>query len=873
MAGMAEKTQIEIEILLPGVPDQTDKCVQRLCDLIESHKSVDLVHVEKQNGQPGGQPGQRLCMHFDPSAISVGELRKFALQAGAKLGEQYGHLLFQTSAMHARKSGSLSLKLARIDGILDVGVSPDGIVRIEFDRHRTDGNEVQSRIRAAGINIERILSDLPIDGEEPRRPARTQHDQHPEHPREQDAHAGDHRHHHHAHHDHDHGGIFGERSDLVFAIASGGLLIAGWLISAVTSLPAWTSLVLYLGAYFFGGYYAVRESIPKLAMRRLEIDFLMVVAAIGSAALGGWAEGALLLFLFSLGHALEHYAMGRARHAIEALSGLAPPTANVRRDGALVEVAVDDLVPGDVVLVKPNERIAADGFVLDGQSSVDQSPITGESVPVDKFPVADRHLAEQPKSHIAPEHQVFAGTINQSGALDIQVTQLANDSTLARVVKMVSEAETQISPTQRFTDTFERFFVPAVLAFVALLLFAFLVIDEPFTASFYRAMAVLIAASPCALAISTPSAVLSGVARAARGGVLIKGGGPLENLGMVTAIAFDKTGTLTEGKPRMTDVIQLEGVSDQELLINVVAVESLSDHPLATAVVRDGSSRLGDAPIPRAQNSQSITGRGIQATVDGEKVVVGKIDLFGEINGSQPDAALRAVVTELELQGRTTMVVRRGDRYLGVIGVMDTPRKSVPAMLSQLRTLGINRMIMISGDNQNVSTAIANEVGIDEAWGDLMPDDKVTAIRKLRAEGTVAMVGDGVNDAPAMANATIGVAMGAAGSAVALETADVALMADDLNRLSFAIGLGRQTSRIIRQNLWISLGMVAVLVPATLLGLQLGFAVIFHEGSTIAVVFNALRLLAYDVFPSRSSNGDSQGIAHDGSPDGEATEI
>ena len=635
-------------------------------------------------------------------------------------------------------------------------------------------------------------------------------------------------------------------SELLFAVVCGALLAAGFLISVATDVPAWLPLGLYVAAYGFGGYYPLRAAVEALRLVRFEIDALMLVAAVGAAALGAWAEGALLLFLFSMGHALEHYAMGRARRAIAALAELAPPTAELRRGGELHEVPVEELVVGDTIIVRPNVRIPADGFVLLGTSSVDQAPVTGESVPVDKRAVDDATRAALRPEGLVAEHRVYAGTINGSGALEVQVIRLAADSTLARVVRMVSEAEAQKSPTQRFTDRFERIFVPVVLMVVAILLFAWVVIDEPFGASFYRAMAVLVAASPCALAISTPSAVLSGVARAARGGVLVKGGGPLENLGTIGAIAFDKTGTLTEGKPRVTDVVPAPGVQERELLTVAVAVEALSDHPLAAAVVRDGRARLADdVVLPNVEALRSITGRGLAARIGAELVFVGKAALFTEVAGPKLPAAVRAAVTDLEERGRTTMVVRRGDRYLGLLGLMDTPRASAVAVIARLRALGISRMIMISGDNRRVAVAVAAQVGLDEAWGDLMPEDKVAAIKRLRTEQAVAMVGDGVNDAPAMANATVGIAMGAAGSDVALETADVALMGDDLARLPFVIGLSRSTSRIIRQNLWISLGMVAVLVPATLLGLQLGVAVVFHEGSTLLVVANALRLLAY----------------------------
>jgi Cd2+/Zn2+-exporting ATPase len=441
------------------------------------------------------------------------------------------------------------------------------------------------------------------------------------------------------------------------------------------------------------------------------------------------------------------------------------------------------------------------------------------------------------------ESRVFAGTINGGGAIEIEVTRRSNESALAKVVKMVSEAETQKSPTQRFTDRFERIFVPAVLILSVLLLFAWVVVDEPFRDSFYRAMAVLVAASPCALAIATPSAVLSGVARA-RGGVLVKGGAPLENLGSLKAIAFDKTGTLTEGRPRITDVVPVDGADEGELLALAVAVEALSDHPLAQAIVKDGRERLDGRALPTAGDLKSLTGRGVTASVDGETVWIGKAEMFGR----------KVFRRWAGGAGRNRAPARerahddggpQGDRDLGAIGLMDTPREAAKTALRRLHEMGVSRMIMISGDHQKVAEAIANDVGIDEAWGDLMPEDKVAAIKKLAGEDKVAMVGDGVNDAPAMASATVGIAMGAAGSDVALETADVALMADDLAHLPFAVGLSRHTRRIIRQNVFVSLGVVAFLVPATILGLGIGPAVAVHEGSTLLVVVNALRLLGY----------------------------
>ena len=744
----------------------------------------------------GSQPA-KLCVHYDPEVLSLVRIEEIAKGAGALLTQRFGHVLWEVDDLRdERRARTVTDYLQRAPGVMEAVAAVAGPVRIEFDRTLTSEQSLRHTLAGLGVNVRPPQAAPHRPGEEV------------------------------GAHEHEHGGLLGENSELIFAIACGVLLAAGFVISRATTAPAWVPLAFYFVAYGLGGFYPMREAIDTLRLGRFEIDVLMLVAAAGAAALGEWAEGALLLFLFSIGHSLEHAAMGRARRAIAALAQLTPPTAEVRREGGVTEVRVIDVKIGDTIIVRPNTRIPADGFVTLGTSSVDQAPVTGESVPVDKQPVSDIERAGLRPSGLPTESRVYAGTINGSGALEIQVTKLAADSTLARLVRMVGEAETQKSPTQHFTDRFERIFVPVVLVVVFLLLFAWVVIEEPFSASFYRAMAVLVASSPCALAISTPSAVLSGIARAARGGVLIKGGGPLESLGTLGAIAFDKTGTLTEGKPRVTDVVPASGVTEQNLLTIAVAVEELSDHPLAAAVVRDGRARLGPStPIPSAQDLRSITGRGLSAKINGASVLVGKAALFADVEGPPPEAAVQATVKDLEARGRTTMIVRRDEQYLGVLGLMDTPRSSAAAVIARLRDLGITRMVMISGDNGRVAKAVAAQVGLDDAWGDLMPEDKVVTIKRLRADQEVAMVGDGVNDAPAMASATVGIAMGAAGSDVALETADIALMGDELARLPFVIGLSRTTSRIIKQNLWISLGMVAVLVPATLLGLQLGAAV------------------------------------------------
>lgn len=637
----------------------------------------------------------------------------------------------------------------------------------------------------------------------------------------------------------------GVKKELALSIACGIMLTAGFILSFSEHVSVYIVYALYTGAYICGGYYTTVQAMQGLWRWHFEIDFLMLVAAFGAAALGQLAEGALLLFLFSLGHSLEHYAMARAKKSIEGLSGLAPKTALVKRGEMLEELPIDALQVGDIIVVKPNSKIAADGVVIMGHSSVNEAPITGESMPVDKSPLAVTVVIEKGGEKIPAHHKVFAGSINGSGNLEVYVTRIAADSTISRLVKLVKEAQAQKSPTQYFTDRIEKYYVPAVLVLITALLFAFLVIDESFSTSFYRAMAVLVGASPCALAISTPSAVLSGVARAAWGGVLIKGGKPLEELGAVTAIAFDKTGTLTEGKPRLTGVYPFNGYKEEELLEIMIAVEQLSDHPLAAAIVRDGIDRLKKEVSP-ATNVEAIEGRGVRAVYKSKAVWIGNKELFTENDYSIPET-IAAKVIELESIGNTTMLVQHNQKFAGVITLMDTARTEVKAVLQQLREAGIRKMVMLTGDNQKVAESIAKDIGITEALGNLLPEQKLAVIERLKqSEKKIAMVGDGVNDAPAMAKSTVGIAMGAAGSDVALETADVALMADKLSNLPFAIGLSRKARRIIQQNVLISLGMVALLIPLTIFGIiKMGPAVIGHEGSTIVVVFNALRLLVY----------------------------
>ena len=583
--------------------------------------------------------------------------------------------------------------------------------------------------------------------------------------------------------------------ELTLAIGSGAFLAAGFFGELLLALPEAAVLGLYAVAYVTGGYDAAKNAFKTLVRLRFDIDVLMVVAALGATVLGEYAEGALLLFLFSLGHALEHQAMDRARKAIRALGELTPKTARIADEQGEREIPVDQLQIEQTVVVRAGERLPVDGIVIDGASAVDQSPVTKPS----------------------------------------------SDTTLARVIDMVEEAESQQSPSRRFTERFTRIFVPSVLVVVVLVitlppLFGVLAWAE----AFLRGMTVLVAASPCALAISTPAAVLSAVARAARGGVLLKGGMHLENLGTLRSIAFDKTGTITTGTFEVTDIVGAEGVAEDELLSTVAAVEGGSSHPLAEAVTREAERR--GVSGAGATEVTSEGGRGISGTVDSTLVRVGNRRLFSDL-GLSPE--IDATLERREAQGKSCMIARREESFLGVVALRDRPRENAAPSLAALRALGIERTILITGDNERVAKAVSAEVGMDDYRAGLLPEQKVEAIKELKARyGAVAMVGDGVNDAPAMASSTVGIAMGAGGTDVALETADVALMGDDLSRLSFAVRLSRRARLTIVQNLAISLGVIGVLVVAALTGMvSIAPVIIVHEGSTLVVVANALRLL------------------------------
>lgn len=624
------------------------------------------------------------------------------------------------------------------------------------------------------------------------------------------------------------------------------LTFAGMITGLVAERAGadFVSAAAYVVAYIAGGWAGTLGAARALRHGHVDIDLLMILAALGAAFIAAPFEGAMLLFLFSLSNVLQTIAIGRSRRAIEALMELRPETARIRRGPDWVDTPVEEAVVGDVFLVTPGDRLPLDGEVVAGSGEVDEASLTGESVPVDK----------------TPGDAVYGGTINGSGALEVRVTRLADESAIARLIRMVEEAQGQKAGTQRIIDRYEEPYALGVIAFTVLaVVVPTLLFGTEFRPTFYRAMTLMVAASPCALVISTPAAVLSAIAAAARSGVLFKGGVYVEAIGTARAVAFDKTGTLTVGRSRLTDIVPVaHGLDERTLLLLAAGAQTHSEHHLGEATLR-AAADAGLEPPP-VERFEARPGRGVVATVGGRRVLIGNARLFAvdsangtpEGGGQSSDwHSAEALAGALRERGRTAVFVAEGDGagppgVLGVMAFADEVRPASAGVVKELRRLGIEHIAMITGDNRAVARAVAGSIGLSDSHAEVLPERKVELVRELRERfGSVVYVGDGVNDAPALAAATVGVAMGGAGTDVALETADVVLMGDDLTRLPFALELGRRTRRVLIANLSFAVGIIAVMIGFILtVGLPLPLAVVGHEGSTVLVSLNGLRLLA-----------------------------
>ncbi|MDQ7039967.1 MAG: heavy metal translocating P-type ATPase [Rhodothermus sp.] len=743
---------------------------------------------------------ERLILTYDRTKLSAVEAERMARQLAAAFEERPAHCTLYVQQQGGRSCEACALSLERrlqaLPGVRKAHVSfRGGVLHILYDAAQTSPEELARVVERLGV---RTL---------PSKPEVTWQVW-----------------------------FKGTRREALFVALTLVGLITGWLAGRLGA-PI-VAAVAYAVAYVFGGWDGLRNGIDALRHRTVDVDLLMVLAALGALAIGAPAEGATLLFLFSLSNLLQHYAIGRSRRAIQALMQLRPDRARVLRDGQEIELPVEEVQVGEIFVLRPGDRVPLDGIIVRGESALDESSITGESMPVDK----------------GPGQEVFAGTINTTGSLEVRVTRPASASTLARMIELVERAQSEKAVTQRLIDRLEQPYALGVLAMTALaIVIPTVLLGEPFAQAFYRAMTLMVAASPCAVVISTPAAVLSAIAAGARRGVLFKGGVYVEALARVQAIAFDKTGTLTEGRTRLVQigVRKGTGLSEEVLLQLAAAVQQRSEHHLARATIE--AARARGLPIPEASSFQAVVGKGVRAVVGGTTVHVGNLRYFEatrwrEARGFNEG---QTAVEMLAQQGQTAVLVaqeRDGQReVLGWLAFADRLRPGADAVIRQLRRLGIKHVVLLTGDNQYVAEAIGRKAGVDAVQAELLPAQKVAHVKGLVDRyGAAAMVGDGVNDAPALAAATVGIAMGGAGTDVALETADVVLMRDDLRQLPYVLALSRATRRTLLMNFTIAFGIMGLMIGAILLGgLSLPLAVVGHEGSTVLVSLNGLRLLGF----------------------------
>ncbi|WP_040285593.1 heavy metal translocating P-type ATPase [Sporosarcina koreensis] len=618
---------------------------------------------------------------------------------------------------------------------------------------------------------------------------------------------------------------FFKRRENIVSLISLVLLVAGLFVSNQYGETNLTAILLFAAAIVVGGTSMFIDGLKNLVRLDFDMNTLMTIAIIGAAIIGEWREAAVVVLLFAISEALESYSMNKARQSISSLVDIAPPSAEVLRDGRTIELPTEEIRIGDVLIVKPGQKIAMDGTVSSGRSTVNQAAITGESIPVVK----------------KLNDTVFAGTLNEEGALEVTVTKLVEDTTIAKIVHLVEDAQAEKAPSQQFIDKFAKYYTPAIIAIAALTAVLPPLFGADWHTWIYQGLAVLVVGCPCALVVSTPVAIVTAIGNAARQGVLIKGGVHLEEMGHIRTVAFDKTGTLTKGYPEVTDIITADEFNEQDVLRSVAAVERLSQHPLARALVNAADAR-GSEEV-KSEQFQSVTGKGAMADVEGRQVAVGSIRWVEELTELPATAASEA--KRLQQEGKSVMGTVIDGAFAALFAVADPIRPESRPVLERLKAIGIESTVMLTGDDPNTAASIAKELGMDDVRAGLMPEDKLTAIRSLsRGKQRVAMVGDGVNDAPALAAASVGIAMGGAGTDAALETADIALMADDLEQLPYTVQLSRKTLRTIKENIMFAVGLkIAALLLVIPGWLTLWIAIFADMGATLLVVLNSLRLM------------------------------
>jgi Zn2+/Cd2+-exporting ATPase len=604
----------------------------------------------------------------------------------------------------------------------------------------------------------------------------------------------------------------------------------GWLSGQLNGEESMTTVMAYGASIIIGGYRLFKTGLQNLIRLQFDMRTLMTIAVIGAALIGEWGEGATVVILFAISEALETYSMDKARQSIRSLMDIAPKEALIRRGNHELMIEVEDIRIGDIMIVKPGQKIAMDGTVVKGLSSVNQAAITGESVPVAR----------------TVDDEVFAGTLNEEGLLEIKVTKHVDDTTIAKIIHLVEEAQAERAPSQAFVDRFAKYYTPIIMLIaLGVAVLPPLLFDADWSKWIYQGLAVLVVGCPCALVISTPVSIVTAIGNAARNGVLIKGGIHLEEMGALKAIAFDKTGTLTKGVPVVTDYLPQSKTDSTELLTIIAALENGSQHPLASAIMKKAEQEQLSYQGISIEEFSSITGKGIKGNVNGETYYIGSPNLFEELLPGGISAILKGTISELQNQGKTVMVVGTSTEILALLAVADELRGNSKEVIQKLHSLGVQKTIMLTGDNKGTANAIGKQVGVSEIQAELLPQDKLAFIKGLRTKyDRVAMVGDGVNDAPALAASTVGIAMGGAGTDTALETADIALMADDLGKLPFTLKLSRSALTIIKQNITFSLGIKLVALLLVIPGwLTLWIAIFADMGATLIVTLNSLRLL------------------------------
>lgn len=784
-----------------------EPCTQRLQHLLLTNEGICEVKVDTR--------AARLQVHYDDAALSLPQVQRLVTSVEADLGQQIGHeTVLLTGLDCADCATTLERGVKHLPGLLAVEVNfARSKMHIEYEVGKLRRPKLEQRIRQLGYGV----VDTPVAQQLTASTGREQ----PEHEADaccvpapttlpQPATQAP--------------SIWRGFASLLPTVIPAVLWGIAFVVSRL-ALPGLIGDLLYGAAIVIGGSPIARRGLVALVRgRTLGIDLLMTIAVTGAALLGQWAEGAAVVVLFSLGNALEGLTMDRVRNSIRSLIDLSPREATVKTAGGEQRVPVEQLMPGDLVVIRPGERVAADGCVVSGSTTINQAPITGESLPVEKT-VGD---------------EVYAGTVNAYGSIEVEVTKRAQETTLAKIIHLVEEAQGTKAPSQRFVDTFARYYTPAIISIAVLVAALPPLFGESLLPWLYKALVLLVIACPCALVISTPVSIVAAIGRASRSGVLIKGGAYLEAMGSITVIAFDKTGTLTKGRPVVTTIVPLARLSAREILALTAAVESRSEHPLAQAILQYAQAQGVNWSEPTT--FEALPGRGARACIDGAEVVVGKPGLFEGVGDD-----IQARMTALQQAGNTILLVAQAGTLMGMVAVADEVRPMAKQVVSTLKQVGMRSVVMLTGDNERTARAVSQRLGIDEIRANLLPDHKTDAIKELLAHhGAVAMVGDGINDAPALAQATVGIAMGAAGSGTALETADVALMADDLSKLPFLIRLSRATLQTIYTNITFSLIVKAVFLVLTLLGFaNLWLAILADTGATLVVIAYGMRLLRF----------------------------